>query len=320
MTGAFVLSLTMTGAALVALAVLGVLAFRYAGNAGQAGLFWRGVLVVVGGALTWILVSRLPSLEQPTGRAALEARAAELTARAIAPGSALACLDAVANPAVEDGCERALFATPESVAAAVAYVDARYALLAPSTALADRDPSYRPVLERLRRAMEADRFGLVAQVLTTRGCTVGECPDLKLLRDSAAVVANMKSHAFDMRVGAHALAWGPGAMRGAVAAAPDGSASAPAPGTAVVHAPGAEATGTPGKFDLPSADSIPPVSIMAPEAVPTERAAAPRSAAPSKRPAAQQRQNGRDSVPSATQRAAPPPPLPITPPASAPAR
>ncbi|MBN8964272.1 MAG: hypothetical protein J0H89_02590, partial [Rhizobiales bacterium] len=176
MTSAFMLSLTVTGAALAALAALGVLAFRYAGSAGKAGLFWRGTLVLVGGILSWLLVSRLPALEQPTGRAALQTRAMELTARAIAPGSALACLDAVANAAVEEGCEKALFATPEAVAAAVAYVDARYSLLAPAIALARRDPSYRPMLERLQRAMEADRFGLVAHVLTTRGCTVSECP------------------------------------------------------------------------------------------------------------------------------------------------
>jgi hypothetical protein len=321
MTGAFVLSLTMSGAALVALAVLGVLAFRYAGSAGQAGLLWRGVLVVVGGILAWILVGRLPAWEPPTGRATLEARAAELTARAIAPGSALACLDAVANTVVEDGCEKALFATPEAVAAAVDYVDARFSLLAPSLALADRDPSYRPMLERLRRALETDRFGLVAHVLTTRGCTVSECPDLDLLRDSTAVVANMKSRAFDMRVGAHALAWMPGATRGAVAAAPtpDGSTLAPTTGTAPAHAAGTEAGGgTPGRFDFPSADSIPPVSIMAPEAAPTERAAEPKPAQPAKRPAAQ-RQNGRDSASPAPQAQRAAPPLPIAPPAPAPA-
>ena len=94
---------------------------------------------------------------------------------------------------------------PEAVAAAVAYVDARFSLLAASAALAEHDPSYQPPLERLRRGLEADRYGLVAHVLTTRGCNGADCPELRLLRDPTRVVANMKAHAFEAFLGAHAL-------------------------------------------------------------------------------------------------------------------
>jgi hypothetical protein len=301
MTSAFVLSGGVTAAALAALAILAVLAFQNAGKAGKPGMFWRGTLMLVGAIFAWVLVSRLPTLEQPIDRGAIEMRSAELTARAIAPGSALACLDTVASAAVEDGCEKALFSTPETVAAAVAYVDARYSLLAPSIALADRDPTYRPSLERLRRAIETDRFGLVAHVLTTRGCTVSSCPDLRLLRDSSAVLANMKSRAFETRVGVHALAWQPsGATVAAAPAASDGATGA-APPTAA----------GPGKYEFPSADSIPPVSIMAPEPAAPE-AAEPKPAAPARRPA--HRQSTRDAAPPPSRAA---PPLPIAP--SAPA-
>jgi hypothetical protein len=288
-----------------------VLAFQNAGRSGKPGVFWRGALVLVGAVLGWVLVSRLPTLEQPTDRSAIEARSTELTVRAIAPGSALACLDTVASAVVADGCEKALFATPEAVAAAVAYVDARYSLLAPSIALANRDPSYRPALARLRRAIEADRFGLVAHVLTTRGCTVDECPDFELLQDRGSIIANMKARAFDMRVGAHALAWAPSATAGAVAAAPAAAAPGLTTGAASAHAPstGTETGGASGKYEFPSADSIPPVSIMAPEPVAPE-AAGPKPAAPAKRPAAH-RQSARDAAPRAA------PPLPIAPPAPA---
>jgi hypothetical protein len=313
MTSAFVLSGGVTAAALAALAILGVLAFQNAGKAGKPGLFWRGTLMLVGAIFAWVLVSRLPTLEQPIDRGAIEMRSAELTARAIAPGSALACLDTVASAAVEDGCEKALFSTPETVAAAVAYVDARYSLLAPSIALADRDPSYGPSLERLRRAIETDRFGLVAHVLTTRGCTVSACPDLRLLRDSSAVLANMKSRAFETRVGVHALAWQPnGATVAAAPATSDG-----ATGAASVRAPSTAAR--PSKYEFPSADSIPPVSIMAPEPAAPQpvgpKSAEPKPAAPAKRPA--HRQSTRDAAPPAPQPSHAAPPLPIAPPAPA---
>src|SRR5215203_7178831 len=85
---------------------------------------------------SYALVYRVSIQEQAADRRSLETRLAELTARSLAPGSALGCLDAVASALVENACERPLFASPEAVAAAVEYVDARFSLLASSTALA----------------------------------------------------------------------------------------------------------------------------------------------------------------------------------------
>ena len=51
----------------------------------------------------------------------------------------------------------------------MAYVDARLALLADGLDLAARDPRYAASIERLRRAIESDRYGLVAHVLATPG-------------------------------------------------------------------------------------------------------------------------------------------------------
>jgi hypothetical protein len=208
---------------------------------------------------------------------------------------------------LEEACERPLFASPEAVAAAVTYVDARLSLLAASAALADRDPSYQPVFERLRRGLEADRYGLVAHVLMTRGCNGADCAELRLLRDPARVVANMKSRVFEASVGAHALAW-PANGSGATATAP-----APAPLTtngAGLRTPGLSSVpptpGAPGaaKLDFPSANSIPAVSIMNPEpGAPPD--AEPRPAPASKRPASSpRRQTAREAAP------APAPPLP----------
>ena len=107
-----------------------------------------------------------------------------------------------------------------------AYVDARFSLLASSAALAERDPSYQPVFERLRRGLEADRYGLVAHVLMTRGCNGADCAELRLLRDPARVVANMKVRAFETSLGAHALAWQSNGSSPAVASAAAARAAA----------------------------------------------------------------------------------------------
>ena len=76
-------------------------------------------------------------------RRALDHRAAELVGRAIAPGSAIACLEATNTETVEGACERAVFASPETVAAATAYMAARLSLLADAHEYtARRDQSY----------------------------------------------------------------------------------------------------------------------------------------------------------------------------------
>ena len=315
-TGAFALSVFVAGAVVAVLVVLGVVAFRRAGEVGTSGALWRGVLVLVGAVLAWALLDRSSIREEfAAERRAIETRAAELTARAIEPGSALACLDAVAGVAVETACEKALFASPEAVAAAVAYVDARLSLLIASARLAERDPSYRPSLERLRRAIEADRFGLAAHVLMTRGCNGGDCVDLKLLRSTGRILANMKARAFDTRVNAHAAAWHP-AGAAVVAAAPAPALAAmppPAPPAATTGA--APNVSSPSKFEFPSAASIPPVSIMNAEPEGPPPAAEPRAPAPPpKRAAAQpaRRQSAREPA------AQPSPPLSVVPQAASP--
>jgi hypothetical protein len=211
-TGAIVLTVFVAGAMLALLAAFGVVAFRRAGESGLSGNLWRGGLIVVGIVLAWIVLDRSSIRDQMAERRSIETRAAELTVRAMAPGSALACLDAVAGATIETACEKALFASPEAVAAAVAYVDARFSLLASSIAVGQRDPAMRPAIERLRRAIEGDRFGLVAHVLMTRGCTSTDCPDLKLVRDTSRIMSNMRSRAFDAYVNVHARAWIPGGV------------------------------------------------------------------------------------------------------------
>ena len=182
-------------------------------RAGLSGKLWRGGLVLVGIVLAWIVLDRSTIRDQMAERRAIESRAAELTVRAMAPGSALACLDAVAGATIETACEKALFASPGG--------GRRRGRLCGRAFLASgREHRGRPArsgdaarrIERLRRAIEGDRFGLVAHVLMTRGCTSTDCPDLKLVRDTSRIMSNMRSRAFDAHVNVHALAWHPGGV------------------------------------------------------------------------------------------------------------
>ena len=319
-TGTFMLMLFSAGAAAVVFAILARFVVRRAGQSSMASVFWVCGLALVGGMLVYALLERSMGNDQAAERRAIEARTAELTARSLASGSALGCLDAVANMLVEEACERPLVASPEAVAAAVVYVDARLSLLAASAALADRDPSYQPVLERLRRGLEADRYGLVAHVLMTRGCNGADCAELRLLRDPARVVANMKSLVFEASIGAHALAW-PANSSGATATAPLATTGAALRTPALSSVP--PMSGAPGsaKLDFPSANSIPAVSIMNAEpGAPPD--AEPRPAPASKRPASSpRRQTAHEPTPAPLppvppqrrSQPAPPPPAPVAP-------
>jgi len=198
----------------------------------------------------WTLHERLVARDRVDERRALDARFAELTLRATMPASPLACLAARAGDAVDAACEKALFATPEIVAAAVAYADARLILLADAADYAARGNDYEQTLAILRRPVEADRFGVFAHVLSMRqNCNAETCDaaDL-LLDDSERIVANLKENTFQTYLTRHAANW----------AQPSGPALASAP--AAAPAPAAPTVISTANF--PGADAIPPVSIM----------------------------------------------------------
>jgi hypothetical protein len=209
---------------------------------------------IFGAAIVWALLDHAVSGDANAERRALELRAQDLSTHALAPGSPLACLDAVAGESVETACEKALFVSPASVAAASSYVAARLTLLSN----AERDgANIDDVLSPLRRALEADRFGFVAHVLAIRdGCTDQNCKALGLLRDSSRVRANLAEHALDRYLERYAPTWNAGNE------APIADASPPPAAAAQSGAPAAHKVVN---VDFPSAASIPAVSIMNPE-------------------------------------------------------
>ncbi len=157
----------------------------------------------------YAILDRMAQDERAAERRALTQRYAELSAQALAPGSALACLDGAAGEAVENACEKTVFAGPQATAGAVSYMAARLTLLADALAFARKsDPDFAAALSGLRRAVELDRFGIAAHVLAVRdGCTAERCAAFALLRDAGVIKANLKAQVFDQYVSRYAADW-----------------------------------------------------------------------------------------------------------------
>ncbi len=244
------------GAVAALLAVLLLLAIFRVGVARRLLLPVAALVVFSFGVMA--ILDRMATSERSATRRALSQRYAELTAQALAPGSTLACLDGAAGEAVEAACEKMVFAGPQHTAAAVSYMAARLTLLADGLAFARHDdPDFAAALAGLRRAIELDRFGIAAHVLALRdGCTAERCDAFALLQDSNVIKSNLKAQIFDQYVSRHAAGWNKPA---AVPMAQQPPTAAPAL-SALERAP-AKAP-VPDKYDFPSADSIPAVSIM----------------------------------------------------------
>ena len=304
------------GAAAALCLVIVVLTLSRAGAKVGASILRVAFALAVGGAAL-VLLQQNAARERQAERRALDQRAAELAARAVAPGSPLACLDAVAGDAVETACEKAVFASPAAAAAAVSYVTARLALLSDSIDYARRTGGgSESALATLRVSIESDRYGIVAHVLSMRdSCTPLLCDSYVLFKDPDRVQANLRDRLFDHYVERYAADW----ARAPAVATPVAESSAAGNFSTVSVPPAAAAGPTPAtplspKYDFPSAASIPPVSIMSPEpGTPPETKPAPVAPAETK-PAPRRPPQ---PAPRAAARSAPPqPPQPIGPPPS----
>jgi len=288
-----VLPASVAGALAALFVVLTMMALRRTGAGGLRRLLLPIGAIVLGALAVIAVLDRLALDERAAERRALLQRNAELNVSAVAPGSVLSCLDGGAGEAIENACETAVFATPQSAAAAVAYTAARLALLKDAADFAQRgEPGLLEAFAAARRAVELDRYGIVAHVLATRdGCTAERCAAFAALRDTAALKANLRVHAFDTYVARYAAAW---SKSEAVAEKqPPVAAPAPAPVASAPAPPANQPVSN--RYDFPSAASIPPVSIMNAEPpLPKEPA-------------------GNAAAPPATEGAAPPAKLPVPP-------
>ena len=187
---------------------------------------------------------------------------------------AMSCIDDLAGETVLTACEKALFGSAEATAAALSYAAAQITRL---TAFGDAaSANLTPELQALRRAVERDRYGLMAYVLLARDrCTPSDCAAFRSLTNSQQLVSNMGKRVYDGLVMRYSASWN---------APPPMAAAAPVAALAPTMP-----TGRPTNAEFPSAASTPPVNIMTPE--PGTASAAPRAPAlanaplPSARPA-----------------------------------
>ena len=198
-----------------------VLAIKRAGGGVLITALFRVGIVAVAAYGGWIYLQRAASQDQAAERRSLDERSAALMARAIAPGSALSCLDELAGETVESACQKGVFASPEAVAAAVSYVTAKLALLTDGTAHVQQiDAAFAADLVPRRAALELDRVGIVAHVLSRReGCTVEKCDALLGFKDSSHVLANLRDHTFEDEVMKYTAIWNAPKPEGATIAA-----------------------------------------------------------------------------------------------------
>ena len=218
----FTLPIWLAGVVLALMVLFLLLGLMRSGFVGTLAFL---ALIALGGSTIYAYSER----ERIEERRALERRLAELRAPALAPGSSLACLDGGSSEAVERECERALFAGPESLAAAATYSAARLSLLSDGMKFASRrDPGLDSTFDNLRRSIEQDRFGVVANMLVvSNGCTVDRCDAFALLRDATRLRSNMRDKTFDILVARHSPNWQTVAQRNGVviSGAPSSSAA-----------------------------------------------------------------------------------------------
>ena len=190
-----------------------------------------------------------------------EARAVQTVT---APLPQLSCIDELAGDVVLAACEKTLFGSAESVAAAVAYAASQITLLTSLGDVATANKGGGSDLLALRRAVERDRYGLMAYVLTVRDrCTPSACRAFRSLTETRQIATNMEDRVYEGMIMRYASSWNaPQAATGMIAALPP---SVP--------------TGKPTNAEFPTSASTPPVNIMTPEP-PLGAAPKPSSAAP----------------------------------------
>lgn len=254
---------------------------------------------VANGALTVITLAAIGVAVASTLRSqepAVRGGGSETRARPAAMFNlpAMACIEDLSGDTVGQACEKVVFASAESTAAAVSYASA---MLSRLTALGDAAVAQKimgPEMQAMRRAIEHDRYGLVAHVLLARDrCQPTACPAYRSLTDNHQIITNMDEHTFDNLVARYAPSW---------SAPPVAAVSSP-----MAMLPASLPTGRPTNAEFPSAANTPAVSIMSPEPGTGAKPAAANAAARPAQTAATPASPPQSIVPPSSPPLAPPP-------------
>jgi hypothetical protein len=200
----------------------------------------------------------------PDGGGLAETQSAPAVSAAL---PALSCIDDLAGDTVLAACEKALFGSAESAAAAVSYAASRINRLTAAGDVAANNAMTGDV-QALRRSVERDRYGLMAYVLVTRDrCTPADCAAFQALADRHHIAANMDEKIYDGLIARYASSWN----------MPPPPAPAAAPVAALAPT---IPTGKPTNAEFPTAASTPAVNIMTPEPGPATLSPPPPPRAP----------------------------------------
>jgi hypothetical protein len=176
---------------------------------------------------------------------------------------ALSCIDDLAGETVLTACEKVLFGSAESTAAALSYAASQITRLTALGDVAAANARMTGELQMVRRAVERDRYGLMAYALAARDhCTPSDCAAFRALADRNQIVANMNERTYEGLIVRYAPSW-------------NAPVAAPAPVAVLPSMP----SGKPTNAEFPSAASTPPISIMTPEPVQATSSSTPRSPA-----------------------------------------
>src|SRR5216684_4750253 len=183
----------------------------------------------------------------PGQSASVETRSSQSMSAAL---PALSCIDDLAGETVLAACEKVLFGSAESTAAALSYAASQVTRLTAFGDVAAANASMTPELQMVRRAVERDRYGLMAYVLVARDhCTPSDCAAFRAVTDRNQIVANMNERTYEGLVVRYAPSWNMPAVT-------------PRP---VAALPPSMPLGRPTNAEFPTAASTPPISIMTPE-------------------------------------------------------
>jgi hypothetical protein len=237
-------------------------------------LFLSLIGFIVGVAVFAALLLQLAANNVATERRALVARNMQLSASALAPGSALSCLNGFTGEATESACEKALFADPQSVGRAVDYIAACLSLLREAFDFAHKssDEDLLEVFASTRRMIELDHYGLAAQVLSVRdGCTLEQCYAFAFVQDASVLKANLKNQIFEQYVSRYSEIWNKAGTSDQQPTASN-SSTTQTPAVSGAKPPPPPRGPVDSRWDFPSSASIPPVNIMTGEPAPAKEA------------------------------------------------
>jgi len=225
---------------------------------------------VANGALTVITLLAIGIAATATIRGFGPGQSASAETRSSQPVSAglpaLSCIDDLAGETVLTACEKVLFGSAESTAAALSYAASQITWLTAFGDVAAANASMTPELQMVRRAVERDRYGLMAYVLAARDhCTPSDCAAFRAVTDRNQIVANLNERTYERLIVRYAPSWNMPAVT-------------PAP---VAALPPSMPIGKPTNAEFPTAASTPPISIMTPEPGQATTPTAPRPASSS---------------------------------------